>query len=126
MYSSGCKFGCTQESSGELKINAAVWEVWGGWADVFISRNSAFIDLGHSLGIRIFEISTDDSNAKPLRQTTVIEKIINPGEKVIANIFLNNLAGETDLRVVRPGQAGVVRESYVGLKTGTEGCMKFE
>lgn len=79
-----------------------------------------------SLGIRIFEISTDDSNAKPLRQTTVIEKIINPGEKVIANIFLNNLAGETDLRVVRPGQAGVVRESYVGLKTGTEGCMKFE
>lgn len=109
-----------------MKINAAGWEVWGGWAGVFISRESDLIDLGHSLGIRIFQISTDDSNVKPHMQTTNTQQIINPGEKVTPNILLNNLAGEINLRAVMPEQAGIVRESYVGLKNGIEGCLKFE
>lgn len=62
----------------------------------------------------------------PIWIVTVYLIGINPGEKVTPNIFLNNLAGEINLRAVMPGQAVIVRESYVGLKNGIEGCMKFE
>lgn len=49
-----------------------------------------------------------------MRQTTAVQQISNSGGKVIPNIFINNLVGKIDLRVVRPVQAGVVRETCVG------------
>lgn len=45
----------------------------GMLGDVFTSRDSDLIDLGHSLGIGIFESFPGDSSVKPLRQTTDVE-----------------------------------------------------
>lgn len=53
-------------------------------------------------------------------------KLLTQVKKSLQTFFLNNLAGEIDWRVVRPGQAGVVRESYVRLEIGIGACIKFE